>query len=201
MKSINSLHKIAAPLALLLTTLAVAPAIATTPEARGLEIATEADRRDLGFEDFAAELTMTLRNRHGEESSRSLRSSTLEQQDDGDKSLVVFDSPRDIDGTATFVIERYPVDPRSGYTRQVVWLDQEEYRPLRIDFFDRKDALLKTLTFSGYQQYVDQYWRPATMEMVNHQTGKSTVLEWQNYKFRNGLAEADFNRAALARAR
>jgi hypothetical protein len=52
-------------------------------------------------------------------------------------SLVIFDHPRDVHGTeeytykflreeeyegqATFVIERYPVDPKSGYTRQAVW--------------------------------------------------------------------------------
>ena len=73
---------------------------ALTPEERGLEIATERDRRDLGFGDFSADLVMTLRNRHGEESTRKLSSRNLEQENDGDKSLVVFDSPADIDGTA-----------------------------------------------------------------------------------------------------
>ena len=36
---------------------------------------------------------------------------------------------------------------RSGYTRQVAWVDQEEFRNFKVDFYDRKDALLKTLTF------------------------------------------------------
>jgi hypothetical protein len=39
------------------------------------------------------------------------------------------------------------------------------------------------------------------MEMVNHQTGKSTDLDWTAYTFRTGLGDADFNRATLARAR
>lgn len=237
-------------------------------EAKGLAIATEADRRDLGFHDMTAELEMILRNRHGEESRRSLRNSTLEQEDDGDKGLVVFDAPADIDGTAlltfshktgdddqwlylpalarvkrisssnksgpfvgsefayedissqeveeysyrylrdedlegkaAFVIERYPVDKRSGYTRQVVWIDQAEYRTLKIDFFDRKDELLKTLELSGYERFLEAYWRPAQMQMVNHQTGKSTDLLWTNYQFQTGLEESDFNRASLARIR
>jgi hypothetical protein len=37
------------------------------------------------------------------------------------------------------------------------------------------------------------------MEMVNHQTGKSTLLEWNNYRFRTGLGEADFRSQALKR--
>ncbi len=254
--------------ALAVALLAPAPSAAITPEERGLEIARERDRRDLGFSDFTAELVMTLRNSHGEQSVRSLSSSTLEQETDGDKSLVVFDSPKDIDGTAlltfshktgdddqwlylpalkrvkrisssnksgpfvgsefayedissqeveeytykylrddqldgrdVFVIEQYPTDPKSGYTRQIVWLDQDEYRVWKVDFHDRKDAPLKTLTYSGYQQYLDKHWRPDRMEMVNHQTGKSTVLDWTAYTFRTGLQDADFNRATLARAR
>ena len=263
-----SITTLAIAFTVLLGLLALTPASGLTPEERGLEIAVEADRRDEGFADFSAELVMTLRNRHGEESRRTLRSKTLEQLEDGDKSLVIFDAPADIDGTAlltfshstgdddqwlylpalkrvkrisssnksgpfvgsefayedissqeveeytykylrdeqldgleAFVIEQYPTDPRSGYTRQVAWIDQQEYRLLKVDFYDRKDALLKTLVFKDYQQYLDRYWRPGRMEMVNHQTGKSTDLDWSNYNFRNGLSDADFNRATLARAR
>ena len=36
-------------------------ATAATPEERGLAIAQEADRRDAGFGDFAADLRMVLR--------------------------------------------------------------------------------------------------------------------------------------------
>jgi hypothetical protein len=61
--------------------------------------------------------------------------------------------------------------------------------------------LLKTLVLSGYEQYLDQYWRPARMAMVNHQTGKSTDLLWSDYQFQTGLEDSDFNRASLARIR
>lgn len=39
------------------------------------------------------------------------------------------------------------------------------------------------------------------MFMQNHQTGKSTKLEWSNYKFRTGLTSAEFNKNALVRLR
>jgi len=102
---------------------------------------------------------------------------------------------------ATFVIERRPVDKNSGYTRQEVWVDQAHYRLLKIDYYDRKQSLLKTLHSVGYTQYMNKYWRPAKMVMLNHQNGKSTDLLWNEYRFSTGLTEKDFTRNSLQRAR
>jgi len=243
-------------------------ALAETPEEKGLAIAQEADRRDTGWGDFQAQMSMLLKNRHGEESLRQMRVKSLEVEGDGDKSLIVFDEPRDLKGTAlltfshkvkdddqwlylpalkrvkriasrnksgpfmgsefafedlasqevekytykyirddvldgkpVFINERYPVSKYSGYTRQLVWVDKAEYIPLKVEFYDRKNALLKTLTFKGYKQYLDQYWRAAEMFMENHQTGKSTLLTWKDYKFRTGLKDSDFTRNSLKRIR
>ncbi len=71
-----------------------------TPEDKGLRIASEASARNEGFGDFSAGLTMVLRDRHGRESVRQMRFKVLEVLTDGDKSLFVFDQPRDVQGTA-----------------------------------------------------------------------------------------------------
>ena len=107
----------------------------------------------------------------------------------------------ELNGLTNFKVEQYPVDENSGYTRRIVWLDTKEYRVHKIDFYDRKDSLLKTLTFSDYKQYLAKYWRADKQEMVNQQNGKSTVLTWSNYAFKTGLTESDFNRNSLKRAR
>ena len=106
-----------------------------------------------------------------------------------------------LDGKDVYVIERVPVDKYSGYTRQIVWMDKGIYHPLKVEFYDRKNALLKTLEFKGYQQYLGQYWRPDGMEMNNHQNGKSTLLTFSDYKFDNGYTDRDFDRNSLKRAR
>lgn len=67
---------------------------------RGTEIAVEADRRDSGFGDSEETLTMVLRDKKGRERTRTLRLRTLEQTDDGDWSLTIFDEPADVKGTA-----------------------------------------------------------------------------------------------------
>ncbi len=105
------------------------------------------------------------------------------------------------DGWECYVIERKPAYKYSGYSKQIVWLDKEAYRVVKVEFYDRKGELLKTLTASGYQKYLDHYWRPDEMFMQNHQTGKSTRLIWKNYKFRTGLDEKDFNKNVLKRLR
>jgi len=106
-----------------------------------------------------------------------------------------------LDGKDVYVVERYPVDRYSGYTRQIVWGDKNMYQPLKVEFYDRKNSLLKTLTLHGYRQYLDRYWRPERLVMVNHQNGKSTELIFRNYRFRTGLTERDFDRNSLKRAR
>ena len=104
-------------------------------------------------------------------------------------------------GLECFVIQRVPVDEKSGYTKQIAWLDKAEYRVQKVDFYDRKGELLKTLTPSEYAVYKDEHWRPGKMEMVNHQTGKSTVLLFTNYKFDNGFTDRDFDQNSLKSAR
>lgn len=101
----------------------------------------------------------------------------------------------------TFVIERFPQYKHSGYTRQIVWLDKTMYQPVKVEFYDRKDTLLKTLTLKGYAQYLDTFWRVHAMEMINHQSKKSTTLVWENYQFKSGLTDRDFNKNALKRVR
>ncbi|RDE22777.1 outer membrane lipoprotein-sorting protein [Motiliproteus coralliicola] len=106
-----------------------------------------------------------------------------------------------LDGIDCFVVESYPRDKNSGYTRLVTWFDKAEYRAQKINYFDRKNAALKTLRFSEFKHYLDQYWRPHRMHMVNHQTGKSTVLTFDEIRFQTGLSDRDFNKNSLKRAK
>jgi outer membrane lipoprotein-sorting protein len=102
------------------------------------------------------------------------------------------------EGLECYVSERYPQYENSGYSRQITWIDKVEYRPIKIEFYDRKDSLLKTLEFSAYNEYKG-YWRADQFRMENHQTGKKTILNWQDYDFGVNLNERDFNQNALKR--
>lgn len=241
---------------------------ALTAEEQGLQIITELDKRDTGFGDSKARLKMRLINRKGDESLRSLKLKTLEVIGDGDKSLTIFDSPRDIKGTAflsfthalladeqwlylpalkrvkrisssnksgpflgseyafedltsfevakfsykylrdqevdgidCFVIELLPRYEHSGYTREIAWIDKDRYIVIKVEYYDRKESLLKTQLFRNYKQYLNQYWRAGEQLMSNHQNGKSTALVWEEYQFGMGLTDRDFDKNTLKRAR
>ncbi|MCO4799514.1 MAG: outer membrane lipoprotein-sorting protein [Colwelliaceae bacterium] len=237
-------------------------------EKRGLEISKKAKQQDTGWKDSSSDMLMFLRNKQGQESLREIKTKTLELLNDGDKSLTIFNQPRDVKGTSflsfshpvgnddqwlylpslkrvkrissrnksgpfmgsefsfedlssfeiekyqynylgdeavngldSFMVEQFPVDENSGYTRRIVWIDKSEYRVQKIDFYDRKNSLLKTLSYENYQQYLNRYWRADSAMMINHQSGKSTELQWSNYEFSTGLTDGDFNRNTLKRAR
>lgn len=240
-------------------------ALAQTPEEKGLAIAQEAERRDAGFGNYTADLTMTLANPQGETSVRQIRRKILEVAGDGDKALDLFDQPADVKGTTIltyahglqpddqwiylpalkrvkrissvnksgpfmgsefafediasqevekfrykyvgdekidghdcFMRENQPAYEHSGYTRQIEWTDKEIYQPRKVTYYDRKNTLLKTLTFKDYKQYAGKYWRPGEMIMENHQTGKTTRIVWANYKFGAGVSEQELSQGALS---
>lgn len=94
------MRKVTALIGLIVASMWVAGAYAETAEERGLAIATEVDLRDKGFGDSTNDLKMTLRDRYGNERPRYLRNRTKEIDSDGDMSIIVFDTPRDVKGTA-----------------------------------------------------------------------------------------------------
>lgn len=267
-------HKLR-PLSSLLLCAAVAlsaPVLADEQtQAEGLRIAKERKAQDTGWDNSEAEMKMILRNAQGQEATREIRVKSLEMQNDGDKALTIFDSPRDVSGTAflsfshpmdadeqwiylpaikrvkriasrnksgpfmssefafedmtsfevekfsydflrddvykgddVFVVEQTPEDEFSGYSKQIVWVDKAHYRVRKVEFFDRKDDLLKVLEFDEYTQYEVEgktFWRPHRSNMFNKQTGKSTELVTEELKFMQGLEENDFDKNSLRRAR
>jgi outer membrane lipoprotein-sorting protein len=106
-----------------------------------------------------------------------------------------------VNGMDCFVVESDPVDKYSGYTRRIAFIDKAEYRAVKIDFYDRKNSLLKTMENKGYKQYLGQYWYPDVSTMTNHQTGKLTRLEYGNYEFKVGLKAKQFSKNSLKRAK
>lgn len=93
-----------------------------------------------------------------------------------------------------------PKYENSGYTKRIVYVDTQEFRPMKTEYYDRKHTHLKTQTYSDYKQYKDKFWRADKWEIVNHQSGKSTSLHFDNYDFDTVLKKRDFNQSALKRA-
>lgn len=75
--------------------------IAQSPEQKGKDIIQTSLDEDEGFVSSEVDLKMILRNKQGQESTRLMTNKTFELTEDGDKSMIVFNSPKDVEGTAT----------------------------------------------------------------------------------------------------
>lgn len=232
-------------------------------EAEGLKVAQKLDQANEGFGGERAEVEMKLINAHGDVVIRKMKMLILERDDDGNRSLVEFSWPADVNGTKlltwahktesddqwlylpaikrikrisarnksgsfmgsefsyedlasqevekyryrllgtpelngrkTWHMERFPVDKRSGYSRQVTWSDQEYMNPVKIEYYDRKNELLKVAEFTGYKKH-GRFHRWAAIDMRNVQTKKRSILTWKTRELPVTLDEDDFESDAL----
>ena len=101
-----------------------------------------------------------------------------------------------LSGRTTQVIERIPVDRKSGYSKQIVWMDTTYGQAIKIDFYDRKNELLKTFSFTGFNQH-GAYWRADKIEAFNHQTRKKSILEWSGRKLGATVDADEFSKDSL----
>src|SRR5262249_35654324 len=93
--------------------------------------------------------------------------------------------------------ERGPVYTFSGYSHEVTTVNKDNYQTVRIEYYDRKSELLKTLALDNWEKYLDRYWRPLRMEMVNHVNHKKTVITLSPYRMDVGLDKKMFSSLAL----
>lgn len=233
------------------------------PASEGLAIARKCDKANAGFGSEEARVEMVLVNAGGDRVERKLGMKTMEVDDDGDRSMLTFESPPDVKGTrllthahpgddddqwlylpamrrvkrisarsqsasfmgsefafedlggqevskytwqldgeeklgerAVWKLGRVPTNKRSGYSKQILWMDKQYCQPLKIEYYDRKQALLKTMTATAFGSH-GKWWRPESLEMVNHQTHKKSILKWVGRTMEADLDEDDFDKDAL----
>lgn len=251
---------------------AAAPASADDPKAKGREITAQSIHSDNGFVSTQAQMIMRLTSESGDASQRTLQMSVLEGPGDrtGDKSLVIFQTPIDVQGTVLLthtqilaaddqwiyipsiarvkrissanksgpflgsefafedltaqelgkydyqwlreeacpapdaalrcnVVERTPLYENSGYKRQISWIDTTDFQFRKVEYYNREDRLLKTLTLTGYAKHNGRFWRAHQLSMTNHQTNRGTTISVGDIRFGAGLSEGDFTEQSMER--
>lgn len=239
----------------------------SSSQQRGLEIATKMRTANEGFVGERSEMEMILVDAHGTETVRQMQGMTQEVEGDGDRSLMIFLTPRDVRGTKmltwssregsddqwlylpalrrvrrisannrtssfmgsefsfedlgsqelerysfnylrddvldeqdVYVIERFPKE-RSGYSRMVLFIAKEKMNPLKIEYYDRRNELLKVGRFSYYTQHQvgeKNFWRAHLIEMKNVQTARSSRFRWKGRELGVQHDDRTFSQAALS---
>tara|TARA_B100001029_G_scaffold174786_1_gene175317 strand:- start:119 stop:919 length:801 start_codon:yes stop_codon:yes gene_type:complete len=231
----------------------------------GLDIAKKSYENSRGYIDSQSDQLMILIDPKGNEVIREISGKNLENLDpnDGDKSIIFFKKPKDVEGTVMlshthvnddddqwlylpalgrvkrisssnksgsfmgseiafedfsgldyrkydwkylgeeefegetcFKLESYPKYKNSGYTKRI-GLTDNLFRSRKIDYYDRKGELLKTIYFEDYNLYLDKIWNADTFKVVNHQNNNSTIYKWINRELNVGLNKKDFEKSSL----
>jgi len=218
-------------------------------EKRGLEISRMVEKANKGFVGESSIMKMLLISAHGEVITRNLLGKITEVPGDGEKSLSIFKTPLDVQGTKmltwshkdrnddqwlylpalrrvkrisssgktasfmgsefsyedlgsqevekykhlfirkilneknniTWIIEKRPL-LKSGYSKIKVWIDKNTMNPSKMEYYDRKEKLLKIAMFQDYKTYKTKgktFFRPAFIHMTNVQTKKQSKMIWE----------------------
>ena len=101
------------------------------------------------------------------------------------------------EGTKCFVVESIPLHDNLLYGKRIIWIDQENFIPLKIDYYDKRGTPWKTLHITWQKKYDIWFWRKA--EANNLQEEIKTYITIDDLRVNLGLPDRDFTRNSLER--
>ncbi len=94
-----------------------------------------------------------------------------------------------------FVVASTPVKTNLTYGKRITWIDQQNFIPLKIEYYDKKGVPWKTLNITWQKKYGLWFWRKA--EATNLQEEYKTFITIEDLRVKFGLPDRDFTRNAL----
>jgi hypothetical protein len=102
------------------------------------------------------------------------------------------------EGYKVWVIESHPKEKDYMYSKRVSWIRQDALTAVKVDFYDKRGVLLKTLEVSDLKEQ-DGIWTAFKMEMHNVQKDHRTVIEMSEVQYNIGLEDSLFRVSTLER--
>jgi len=108
----------------------------------------------------------------------------------------------DVEGHPAWVVEATPNSDwwkeESAYGRRLFWIRKDHHLILRVEYFDRRDRMVKVRKNHGWKQ-IQGLWRFYGAEMQDLVRGTKTLLRIKEREINPGLSAALFTPAALTR--
>ena len=95
-----------------------------------------------------------------------------------------------------FALVRFPKDAKSGYSKQVLYIDTTTYLPRFGIYYDKLGKPYKEIRFLEYKK-IENIWRIVRIEMQNLQTGKSSELYWEEDSVHAEISADEVSQRAL----
>lgn len=96
-------------------------------------------------------------------------------------------------------LERTP-KVKSGYSKMVMYVNTKYMNPVKIEYYDRKNELLKVADFSDFKEFKvgkKSIYRSNKIHMKNVQTKKESIFEWKKRDLGVNHSERDFHQNSL----
>ncbi|MCF8091604.1 MAG: outer membrane lipoprotein-sorting protein [Desulfotignum sp.] len=78
-----------------------------------------------------------------------------------------------------YVIEAVPANKEkkraSSYSRRIIWVDMQNFTTVKVEFYDRRNRLLKTQKSFEFEQISGTIYRPRKTIMDNHEKNHKTL--------------------------
>lgn len=100
-------------------------------------------------------------------------------QDDYDSSLEEEVTYQD---DQCFLLETVPTKEEIGYSKMKMWVRKDDYIPLKLEFYDEEQELLKIMENSNIES-IDQHLTPQKITMENVQEGTKTILRLEEVEY------------------
>lgn len=102
-----------------------------------------------------------------------------------------------LNGEECYVIESTPKE-EAQYSKRIAWVIKDKWIPLKIEFYDEDEDLLKVLSITKYEK-LQGYWIIMSQLMENVQREHKTVIGLTNIKIENGIGDSYFTQRAMAK--
>ena len=98
-----------------------------------------------------------------------------------------------------YVVESVPAKKSIKYGKRISWIDQDNWIPFKIEYFDKKGESWKTLSITWQKISGLWFWKKAVVE--NIQKKYKTFIIIEDVKVNAGLDNREFTKGALERKR
>lgn len=101
-----------------------------------------------------------------------------------------------LDAKPVYVIESIPKNEYKGFSRKISYIDKETYLPLKEEYFDKKDVMIKVFTAEKIE-VIDTFPTITLRKMEDLKKGSHTLVDFSKISYNAGISEDIFTERYL----
>lgn len=101
-----------------------------------------------------------------------------------------------INGRECYKVLSTPKEEDYMYSKKIGWIDKATYLPLKVEFYDEDEELLKVMTTSD-PEAIDNIWVTKDIDMKNVQKGRATMIKTKDIQFNLPVKDSVFSQRML----